>query len=203
MSFAPRSPGDVPALIARHPLAWVVSHDFDATPLPLLSETDARGTLVALFGHMSRRNPQRAAFERDPRALILFSGPDAYVSPGLVSNPTWGPTWNYAVVRIVADLVFVPKENDASIRRLSEHLEGDAWTVEQMGRRYEELKEHVVAFRASVRSCEAVFKLGQDEDDQTFAEIVAAHPDRVLAAAMTAQRPASSSSPSSNASLLR
>jgi transcriptional regulator len=195
MSFLPGSARDVVALIAAHPLAWVVSRDFDATPLPLLAECDDEGRLVSLFGHCSRRNPQVAVLERDPAVLILFSGPQGYVSPTLVSNSQWGATWNYAAVRIVADLQFVPAETDASVRRLAEHLEADgAWSVDAMGERYDLLIEHIVAFRATVRSCEATFKLGQDETDGTFAEIVRNHPNADLVRAMLAQAGSRSSS---------
>jgi transcriptional regulator len=188
MTFEPRSRADILALIAEHPLAWVVSTDFDATLLPLLAECDENGELVSLFGHYARRNPQVTAFEQDGSALILFNGPAGYISPKLVSNPRWGPTWNYAAVRVVADLVFVPDETDASLRCLSEHLEPDGgWRVERMGARYGELARHVVAFRATVRTCEATFKLGQDEAAQTRAEIIAGHINRRLTAAMFEQ----------------
>jgi transcriptional regulator len=188
MSFAPQSPADVVSLIAAHPLAWVVSRDFDATPLPLLAECDAEGRLVSLFGHYARRNPQVATFEQDPGALILFAGPQGYVSPTLVSKPQWGPTWNYAALRIVADIAFVPEETDAALRRLAAHLEPDGgWQVEAMGERYDRLIEHIVAFRATVASCEATLKLAQDETDDTFAEIVRGHPDEQLVRAMLGQ----------------
>jgi transcriptional regulator len=190
MSFQPRSPSDIIALIAAHPLAWVVSRDFDATPLPLLAECDGDGKLVSLFGHYARRNPQVAAFERDPGALILFTGPQDYVSPTLVSNPRWGATWNYAAIRIVADIAFVPAETDAALRRLAEHLEpANGWRVEAMGSRYGQLIGQIIAFRATVISCEATFKLGQDETSGTFAEIIRHHTNEDLVRIMIEQAP--------------
>jgi len=141
-----------------------------------------------LFGHYARRNPQVAAFEADPRALILFNGPQGYVSPTLVSNPVWGATWNYATLRIVADIAFVPGETDTALRQLAAHLEPQGgWQVDAMGDRYDRMIDHIVAFRATVTSCEPVFKLGQDEADATFAEIVASHPNRDLARTMLDQ----------------
>lgn len=92
-------------------------------------------------------------------------------------------------VRIVADVAFVEDETDASLRQLTGRLEPDnAWTVARMAERYDQLARHVIAFRATVRDCEAVFKLGQDETDATFAEIVAGHPDPRLTRHMRAQR---------------
>lgn len=190
--FIPRGRGDIAALIAAHPLAWIVSNGpagFVSTPLPLLAECDGEGRVVALFGHFAKRNPHVAALEADPRAAILFQGAEGYVSPRLVSNPTWGPTWNYAVVRFETEVVFVPDETPCAVERLGAHLEGtgpDAWTVAEMGARAVPMLEHIVAFRAWVLSEQATFKLGQDESAQTFAEIVARHPDAALADAMRA-----------------
>lgn len=179
MSPFDAEPADVAALIAAYPLAWVVSGgpaDFAATPLPLLGETDAEGRVISLFGHFARSNPQVAALERDPRATILFQGPHSYISPTLVSNPTWGPTWNYAVARFDVDIAFVPEETGEAVWRLAETLEKERpprWTPAAMGGRYDELIQHIVAFRATVRTATARFKLGQDEKPETFDEIVA------------------------------
>ena len=190
MSLFDAEPQDVEALVAAYPLAWVVSGgpaDFAATPLPLLGETDAEGRIISLFGHFARSNPQVAALERDPRATILFQGPHGYISPTLVSNPTWGPTWNYAVARFDVDVAFVPAETGDSVWRLAEAVEKDRpprWTPAAMGARYDELIQHIVAFRATVRSTSARFKLGQDERRETFGEIVAGLGEGDLAAWM-------------------
>lgn len=191
--FQPRDPADVLVLVRTHPLAWVIARGADPapTPLPLLAECDGDGRITALFGHMARRNPLHAALVAAPQALALFQGPQGYVPPRLVSKPDWGPTWNYAVARFTTRVEFVPDETDASLRRLAAHLEAgrpDPWTVERMGARYAQLKTHIIAFRAHVEQVHATFKLGQDESDTGFAEIVAGHPDAALTAWMRAQR---------------
>lgn len=191
MSVFDAEPQDVVALIAAYPLAWVVSGgptDFAATPLPLIAETGGDGLIVSLFGHFARSNPQVALLERDPRATILFQGPQGYISPTLVSNPTWGATWNYAVARFEVDIAFVPEETGDAVWRLAEAVEKDRpprWTPAAMGARYDELIKHIVAFRATVRTASARFKLGQDERRETFDEIVAGLSDSELAAWMT------------------
>ncbi len=187
--YLPRSHRDMVALVNAHPLAWLISRDFQATLLPLLAETDDEGSLRALLGHIPVRNPQRLALERDPDALILFLGPNGYISPRLVSDPVWGPTWNYAAVRVRARVEFVEHETDAALRLLAAHLEpGGGWSVERMGARYERLRQHVVAFHAFVEEADARFKLGQDEHVTTFAEITARLPDGELVELMRGQR---------------
>jgi len=192
-TFDPRGPEDILALVRAHPLAWVVPREGDAaaTPLPLLAEADGQARITALFGHMARRNPLLPALQARPRALVLFQGPQGYVPPRLVSRPDWGPTWNYAVARFETRVEFVPDETDASLRQLAAHLERDRdvpWTVERMGPRYAQLREHVIAFRAHVQGVHATFKLGQDETRTSFDEIVAGHEDAALREWMLRQR---------------
>ena len=188
--FAPRSHEDIVRILADHPLAWVISRDFQATPLPLIAETDASGSIVSLLGHFARRNPQVAALQGNPDALMLFQGPQGYISPRLVSNPTWAPTWNYAVVRFEVTVAFVPGEIDVAVERLAAHLEHarhDPWRVEELGGRYDQLRQHIIAFRAQVRAMRATFKLGQDEERATFNEIVAGLANPPLAQLMLEQ----------------
>jgi len=118
-------------------------------------------------------------------------GPNGYISPTLVSNPTWGPTWNYAVCRFETEIRFVPEENDAALSRLAAALEGtgaDSWTPARMGKRYEELKPRIIAFRAVVLETHARFKLGQDENDVVFKDIVEGLADATLASWMSRTR---------------
>lgn len=185
--FEPRNAADALRLIAGYPLAWVVSRAFHSSPLPLIAEMDSGGSLVSLFGHCGRRNPLVADFRADPRGLILFNGPQAYVSPELLSQPDWAPTWNYAVLRFTVDVEFVEDETRDAVERLVLAMEGDRWSTDRVGPRYEGMLGQIVAFRAHIISAEPSFKLGQDEGAQGFAEIVAGHPDRVLAAWMEEQ----------------
>ena len=185
--YNPRDAADVRKLIADYPLAWLVSRDFHASPLPLIAETDADGAVTALFGHCARRNPLVGDFRTDPRGLILFTGPQAYVPTALLSKPDWAPTWNYAVLRFKVEVEFVEGETKDAIERLVAKMEDGAWSTASLGPRYEKILDQIIAFRAHVRSAEHSFKLGQDESPQGFAEIVAGHSDRTLAAWMEGQ----------------
>lgn len=193
--FQPRDGSDVAELVRAYPLCWVVSGDASdrlATPLPLLPELDSEGRLVSLFGHIAKSNPQRNALERDSRATILCMGPEGYISPTLVSNPTWGPTWNYTVCRFETDVRFVPGETEDAVWRLAAALEGaepGSWTPERMGERYHQLKQRIVAFRAKIVETHARFKLGQDENEAVFKNIVDGLEDRTLADWMSRNRP--------------
>lgn len=183
------SDADVVDLIAANPLAWVVSvHGaFAATPLPLLVEQDEAGRPVSLLGHFARANPQVEQLRAAPRAWFLFSGPQGYVSPNLLDNRDWAPTWNYAVVRIEAELAFDEGLNDEALGRLVEAMEAGRprpWTIAELGDRYDRLKQGIIAFRARIATIEPRFKLGQDERPEVFAQIVSGLADAPLVDAM-------------------
>lgn len=179
--YAPRSAQQLLRLVTEHPLAWVISDaggEFRASPLPLRPRV-ADGRIEALEGHLARSNPLYAALQKDARALILFSGPDGYISPSWVSNRTWAPTWNYAVVQFLVTVAF-----DESPELLRAHLDDlvqtmeqgrpKAWDIPEMGPRYDAIKRHIVPFVATVTEQRAKFKLGQDERDSQFREIAEA-----------------------------
>ena len=193
--FSPRQRKDVKELIEAYPLCWIVSDSAGeryATPLPLLPEQGADGEVQSLFGHIAFSNPQQKALEKDARATILCMGPQGYISPRLVSNPGWGPTWNYAVCRFETEVQFVPDETDTALAKLAEALEGNspgAWNPGFMGERYHQLRKHIVAFRARVLETHARFKLGQDENETVFKDIVERLSDRVLSNWMSRSRP--------------
>lgn len=185
--YEPRDPADIRQLIAEYPLAWLISGDFHASPLPLIAETDDGGAVASLFGHCALRNPLVAGLRANPRGLILFNGPAGYVPTGLLSKPDWAPTWNYAVLRFTVEVEFVGTETREAIEQLVAKMEGGAWSTESLGPRYERMLDQIIAFRAHVRSAEHSFKLGQDESSQGFAEIVAGHTDRTLVKWMEGQ----------------
>lgn len=181
-TFAPKSDEQVLRLVLENPLAWVVSNDggsFRATPLPLRPRVGLGGRIEALEGHIPRGNPQYAALKQDARAILLFMGPQAYISPSWVSNRTWAPTWNYAAVQFLVTIAF-----DETPEALDEHLDDlvsamergrpGAWKASEMGERYQTLKKRIVPFDATVIEQRAKFKLGQDERDSVFAEITEA-----------------------------
>ncbi|SEH20225.1 negative transcriptional regulator, PaiB family [Sphingopyxis sp. YR583] len=185
--YAPREPADIARLVADYPLAWLISRDFHASPLPLIAETDDSGVVVSLFGHCARRNPLVADFRADPRGLILFNGPAGYIPTTLLSKPDWAPTWNYAVLRFTVEVEFVEHETRDAIEQLVDKMEDGAWSTSSLGGRYDTMLDQIIAFRAHVRSAEHSFKLGQDESPQGFAEIVAGHADPALVKWMEGQ----------------
>ncbi|MEH6789334.1 FMN-binding negative transcriptional regulator [Parasphingorhabdus sp.] len=192
-SYRPGSPQQITQLIDQYPLAWLVSQDFGATPLPLLAEANGKGETVSLLGHIARRNPQYAYLQDHPDALVLFTGPQAYMSPNLLKDRDWAPTWNYAVLRMKVRVTFVPEETDQAVAALVAHQESsrkNPWSSDEMGERYEKLAKHIIAFRAVITSSDPTFKLGQDERPSVLQELCDNHPGADLVQWMRLQQPA-------------
>jgi transcriptional regulator len=92
------------ALIVAHPLgAWVTSgvDGLVANHIPFLLDT-ARGEHGTLCAHVARANPVWRALSSTVPSLVLFQGPESYITPSWYpSKHQHGkavPTWNYAVV---------------------------------------------------------------------------------------------------------
>ncbi|MCW5964861.1 MAG: FMN-binding negative transcriptional regulator [Bryobacterales bacterium] len=92
------------ALIRKHPLGLLISHGpngLEANPIPFLVEEG--GPHGVLRAHLARANPQLETLRQATPVLVVFQGPQAYVSPSwYTSKAEHGrvvPTWNYVVVQ--------------------------------------------------------------------------------------------------------
>lgn len=181
---------DVRALIETYPLAWVCAGSaaaIEASLLPLIGVYDDAGRLTAMIGHLMRSNPLYPALTRDPGATILFAGPDAYVSPEHARRRDWAPTWNYAQLKIGAEIAFDENLTEYSLKVLIDAMEATRerpWDVGELGGRYYDLLGRIIGFRAEVTGLSGKFKLGQDEDPPTLNAILANLPDAAMAAWM-------------------
>src|SRR3546814_12791368 len=85
-----------------------------------------------------RAKPRDSALRADGRATILFKGPDAYVSPEHAGERNWGPTWNYAQIKVGADVLLDEGLTEWSLQLLIDAMESgraQPWAAdEQIGR---------------------------------------------------------------------
>jgi transcriptional regulator len=97
-------------LIEERPLGTLVTRTPDGLeanhlPFEIDRQPPPFGTLR---GHVARANPQWRSAAPGVEALVIFHGPDGYVSPGLYpSKRETGqvvPTWNYVVAHAVGPL---------------------------------------------------------------------------------------------------
>jgi transcriptional regulator len=93
------------ALIRSQPLGVLVSKGPDgleANAIPFLIDASA-SKLGTLRAHMARANPQWRSLGAADEALVVFQGPDRYISPNwYATKRDTGkvvPTWNYVMVQ--------------------------------------------------------------------------------------------------------
>jgi len=93
-------------LIRTHPLGLLVTladAGLQANPVPFMLDADPAGGPGILRAHVARANPLWRETRSDGQALVVFQGPQAYVSPSWYpSKAEHGkvvPTWNYVMVQ--------------------------------------------------------------------------------------------------------
>jgi transcriptional regulator len=127
-------------LIRRHPLGLLVScgpAGLIANPVPFLLAA-SEGERGVLRCHLARANPQWRELMAAPQCLVVFQGPDHYVSPSwYATKKEHGkvvPTWNYATVHcsgravIKDDASWLAVQIDA-LTRLQEGRRAVPWAV--------------------------------------------------------------------------
>ena len=92
-------------LVRDHPLGLLVTlgeQGLDANPVPFLLDAEGSGPGV-LRAHVARANPVWREARTDVETLVVFQGPQAYVTPNWYpSKAETGkavPTWNYITVQ--------------------------------------------------------------------------------------------------------
>ena len=91
------------ALIASHSLATLVTYGSNGLLANLIPFTlTGNEKLGVLRAHIAKANSQLAALREGGEALVIFQGPESYITPSWYpSKKEHGrvtPTWNYAVV---------------------------------------------------------------------------------------------------------
>jgi transcriptional regulator len=92
-------------LIRAHPLGLLITladAGLQANPIPFLIDA-APAPLGTLRGHVARANPLWRETRAEVEALVVFQGPQAYISPSMYpTKAATGkvvPTWNYVTVQ--------------------------------------------------------------------------------------------------------
>jgi transcriptional regulator len=113
-------------LMRAHPLATLIIAGADGVsadliPFMLYADEGASG-LGLLRAHVARANPLWRKLEASPACLVVFQGPEAYISPSWYETKRTThkvvPTWNYAMAqargtaRVVDDAAWLRRQLD-------------------------------------------------------------------------------------------
>ncbi|GAA3404900.1 FMN-binding negative transcriptional regulator [Paenibacillus hodogayensis] len=153
--------------IRRNSFGLLITHSARsaATPLPFLVKQE--GDSIRLYGHLARANPQSQ--ELDGEALVVFSGPHAYISP------TWYgdaipevPTWNYQSAHVYGrcSILADPEEVLKLLEDTIDYYESSQqkpWSLTNVDPAYvQRLAKHIVGFSIEATQIEGAWKLHQD-----------------------------------------
>ncbi len=163
------------SVIESHPLgAWVCHSEGEliANHVPFILDR-SRGAHGTLMGHVSRANSVWLALAPSAPSVVMFRGPQAYISPGWYpSKADHGevvPTWNYVVAHAhgVARAIEDPDWLLDMLKRLTnaqESRRAAPWQVSDAPAAYiERMLRAIVGIEIPIERLEGKLKVSQDE----------------------------------------
>jgi transcriptional regulator len=172
------------ALIRAHPLGLLVTAGpagLLANPIPfLLDATGPHGTLRA---HLARANPQGQELAAVEECLIVFQGPQGYVTPGWYASKRAHsrvvPTWNYATVhawgrpRVIEDAAWLGRQV-ADLTALREAPRAEPWAVSDAPKPFVDAQlRALVGVEIPITRIEGKWKMSQNRPADDRAGVIA------------------------------
>ena len=137
-------------------------------------ETSSDGTWL-VSGHMARANKLWRAFDSTEEVLLIFGGPNAYISPTWYSHLNV-PTWNYIAVHLYGAprVIASGPELEEILARLIKRYETQSdYRMETLPADFREKEMRgIVGFQVKVTRVEANFKLSQNRNDEDHANVI-------------------------------
>ncbi|MDP4025911.1 FMN-binding negative transcriptional regulator [Methylobacterium sp. NEAU 140] len=164
------------ALIRAHPLGLLVSAGpggLVANPVPFL--IDGAGPHGTLRAHLARANPQWQDLAATDECLVVFQGPQAYVTPAwYASKREHGrvvPTWNYVVVqargrpRVIEDEQWLRRQI-ADLTAAREAARAEPWAVDDAPEKFVAAQVRaLVGLEIPITRIEGKWKMSQNRPE--------------------------------------
>lgn len=162
-------------LVREHPLGMLITlgdQGLEANPIPFLLDVDASGQAV-LRAHVARANPVWREARGDIDTLVVFQGPQAYISPNWYAtkaeNGKAVPTWNYITVqargRLVVrdDVVWLRELVTRLTQRHEEATQAQPWALSDAPPDYiDAMLRAIVGIEIPLTSLQGKWKLSQN-----------------------------------------
>jgi len=163
------------ALMVSHPLGAWVCHGkagLVANHVPFLLDR-SRGPHGTLIGHVSRANKVWRNLGRASSSVVMFQGPQAYITPGWYPGKSEHgnvvPTWNYVVAHAhgVAHAIEDREWLFDMVRRLTQFHEAPQaapWSVSDAPASFmDKMMRAIVGIEIPIDRLEGKLKASQDE----------------------------------------
>jgi transcriptional regulator len=167
-------------LIEENPFAFMtgsyLSGEQVATQIPILFE-ERNGELF-LQGHIMRNTDHYEAFIENPNCLLVFTGPNCYVSASWYSNSQIGSTWNYMSVHIGGKINFM--SNDELVNFMKKltlkfekgNTQSQTFYDNLPSQFLNKMMPAIAGFEIKAEKIENVFKLSQNRDEKSYLNII-------------------------------
>ncbi len=145
-----------------------------ATHVPL--EVKSHNGKIILTGHIMKETDHYKAFLENENVLVIFSGPNCYVSASWYVNKNVASTWNYMDVHVKGKIKLTGNdETKKIIENITikyEEPESEA-AFNKLPKEYvDRLSKAISGFNIEVLSIDHVFKLSQNHDEITRKQII-------------------------------
>lgn len=150
-------------------------------PLQLTAEDGALGTLR---GHVARANPLWREASPESEVLVIFQGPDAYITPSWYPTKAEHgkavPTWNYAVahaygkLRVCDDAAWL-RRHLAALTDQHEAAFAEPWQVSDAPADYlGKMLAAIVGIEIEITRLTGKWKVSQNQPAENRASLIAA-----------------------------
>lgn len=183
--FREERPEVLRALIRAHPLATLVTHGpaglvANLVPFTLVEGRDGPDVIRA---HLARANDQVEELRHAAEALVLFQGPQAYITPSWYptkhEHGRAVPTWNYIAVevrgrpQVIDDAAWMRAQIDA-LTEQQERGRAEPWAVDEAPALFVagQLRA-IVGVEISIERIEGKWKASQNQSANNRVGVVA------------------------------
>lgn len=135
------------------------------THLPF--HVEFKNNKILLYSHLASSNPQAKALRNATEVKVIFTGPNAYISPNWYQSKPNVPTWNYISVHLTGRVKFLdaPEEKWNLLKNtILFYNDSFADKMDQLPSNYTgAMMNEITAFEIEELSIEAKFKLSQNK----------------------------------------
>ncbi len=177
--FTEKDEAAVWEFIKAHPFVTLIGNDGAvpvATQVPLIVEE--QGGQWRLRGHIMRHTDHHRAFEQNDNVLVLFTGPQCYVSSSWYKERNIGSTWNYMTVHVRGKIKLMDEAGTLQvITDLTAEYENRQEQPQLVAHMPEEyingMVKGIAGFEIAIESIIPIFKLSQNRSDESYTRIIA------------------------------
>ena len=129
-----------------------------------------------ITGHMAYGNPQWKTFEQGEDVLVMFQGPNAYISSSWYGHEEV-PTWNYQAVHVYGKASVLEKDEliedlTLMLEKYEENRENPVLWDKLSPHFLENQLKGIVGFKIKVREIQAAYKLSQNRNETDYKNII-------------------------------